>query len=94
MSLEPQYKIRLEHLSFFYGDYKALDDVSLEVREHEIFGLMGPSKSGKSTLLKVLNRMSDLVPEAGWRARCGWTGRISWTRLATWCPCAAGWGWS
>jgi phosphate transport system ATP-binding protein len=57
-------KINLNRLSFFYGDYKALDEVSFEVREHEIFGLMGPAKSGKSTLLKVLNRLSDLIPNA------------------------------
>ena len=57
-------KIRLEHLSFFYGDFQALDDISFEVRAQEIFGLMGPAQSGKSTLLKVLNRMSDLAPNA------------------------------
>jgi len=57
-------KFSLKHLSFFYGDSKALDDVSFEVRANEIFGLMGPAKSGKSTLLKVLNRLSDLVPNA------------------------------
>ena len=57
-------KISLEHLSFFYGDYLALDEVSFEVLSNEIFGLMGPAKSGKSTLLKVLNRMSDLIPNA------------------------------
>jgi phosphate transport system ATP-binding protein len=60
----PQNKIRLENLSFFYEDFQALDDISLEVRPREIFGLMGPAKSGKSTLLRVLNRMSDLVPGA------------------------------
>jgi phosphate transport system ATP-binding protein len=57
-------KIRLEQLSFFYGDHQVLDEVSFEVRAHEIFGLMGPAQSGKSTLLKVLNRLSDLIPNA------------------------------
>jgi phosphate transport system ATP-binding protein len=57
-------KIRLDHLSFFYGDFQALDDISFDILANEIFGLMGPSKSGKSTLLKVLNRMSDLIPIA------------------------------
>jgi phosphate transport system ATP-binding protein len=57
-------KIRLDHLSFFYGDFQALDDISFDVLANEIFGLMGPSKSGKSTLLRVLNRMSDLIPIA------------------------------
>jgi phosphate transport system ATP-binding protein len=54
-------KIRLENLSFFYSDFQALDEVSLAIRPNEIFGLMGPAKSGKSTLLRVLNRMCDLI---------------------------------
>jgi phosphate transport system ATP-binding protein len=58
----PRAKIRVEHLSFFYGGFHALDDVSLAIPPREIFGLMGPAKSGKSTLLRVLNRMSDLIP--------------------------------
>ncbi|MEW6388417.1 MAG: phosphate ABC transporter ATP-binding protein [Thermodesulfobacteriota bacterium] len=57
-------KISLEQLSFFYQDFQALDQVSLEIRPREIFGLMGPAKSGKSTLLRVLNRMCDLIPGA------------------------------
>ncbi len=61
MNTEPN-KIRLEHLSFFYKDFQALNDINLEIRPQEIFGLMGPSKSGKSTLLTVLNRMCDLIP--------------------------------
>ncbi len=70
MNQEPQFKIRLEQLSFFYGDFKALDNISLEVRPREVFGLMGPAKSGKSTLLRVLNRMCDLI--SGTRV----TGRV------------------
>jgi phosphate transport system ATP-binding protein len=61
MNQEPQYKIRVQDLSFFYGDFKALDDINLDIRPREVFGLMGPAKSGKSTLLRVLNRMSDLI---------------------------------
>lgn len=69
MNSEPQIKIRLEELSFFYGDFQALNHLSLEVRDREIFGLMGPAKSGKSTLLSVLNRMCDLVPGARVKGR-------------------------
>jgi phosphate transport system ATP-binding protein len=54
-------KIRLEDLSFFFGDFQALDQVTLAIQPNEIFGLMGPAKSGKSTLLRVLNRMCDLI---------------------------------
>jgi phosphate transport system ATP-binding protein len=55
-------KIRLEDLSFFYGEFQAFRPLTLFIRAHEIFGLMGPAKSGKSTLLTVLNRMCDLIP--------------------------------
>ncbi len=64
MNQEPQYKIRLEDLSFFYGDFQALNGVTLDIRPRQVFGLMGPAKSGKSTLLRVLNRMSDLITGA------------------------------
>jgi phosphate transport system ATP-binding protein len=63
MSQEPQLKIRIEDLSCFYGDFQALDRVSLDIQANEIFGLMGPSKSGKSTLLRILNRMCDLIAD-------------------------------
>jgi phosphate transport system ATP-binding protein len=63
-SQAPRNKITLERLSFFYGDLQALEDVSFEIGVNEIFGLMGPAKSGKTTLLRVLNRMSDLIPGA------------------------------
>ncbi len=61
MDQETPYKIRVENLSFYYGKDQSLDNLSLEIRPHEIFGLMGPSKSGKSTFLRVLNRMCDLI---------------------------------
>ncbi len=64
MAQEQNTKISLQELSFFYGNHQALDSVSFDVQDHEIFGLMGPAQSGKSTLLKVLNRLSDLVPDA------------------------------
>ncbi len=54
-------KIRVEHLSFYYGAAQVIDNLSLAVRAREIFGLMGPAKSGKSTFLRVLNRMCDLI---------------------------------
>jgi len=55
-------KLRLEELSCWYGAQQALKGISLEVFPQEIFGLMGPSKSGKSTLMRLLNRLSDLIP--------------------------------
>jgi tungstate transport system ATP-binding protein len=53
----------LEHVSKSYGRVKALDDVTLKVREGEVFALIGPNGSGKTTLLRVLACLEK--PDAG-----------------------------
>jgi phosphate transport system ATP-binding protein len=55
-------KISARKLSFYYGSFRALIDVSLDIRERQITALIGPSGCGKSTFLRVLNRMNDLIP--------------------------------
>ena len=57
-------KISVQELSFFYGRFRALKSVSLDIPTGRITALIGPSGCGKSTLLRVLNRMYDLVPDA------------------------------
>ncbi|AEB10446.1 phosphate ABC transporter ATP-binding protein PstB [Desulfobacca acetoxidans] len=57
-------KIQVRDLNFYYGQRQAIEDLRLDIRQGEILGLMGPSKSGKTTFLRVLNRMSDLVSGA------------------------------
>ena len=54
-------KMEVRNLNLWYGDFKALKNVSLPICEHEITALIGPSGCGKSTLLRTLNRMNDLV---------------------------------
>ena len=54
--------ISAKNLNLWYGDFKALKGISLDVGEREITALSGPSGCGKSTFLKTLNRMNDLVP--------------------------------
>ena len=54
--------ITAKNLNLWYGDFKALKDISLDMGEREITALIGPSGCGKSTFLKTLNRMNDLVP--------------------------------
>jgi phosphate transport system ATP-binding protein len=63
-SVTPEAPVKLEvrGLSIRYGDLVALKDTSLEVREHEIFGIIGPANSGKTSFLKSLNRMNDFNP--------------------------------
>lgn len=52
------------NLNVFYGDFQAVKDVSLSVREHEITAFIGPSGCGKTTVLRCFNRMNDLIPIA------------------------------
>jgi phosphate transport system ATP-binding protein len=54
-------KIEVRELSIRYGHASALDKVSLQVREHEIFGIIGPANAGKTSFLKALNRMDMLT---------------------------------
>ncbi len=53
--------INIKDLSFYYGDFKALKGIDLDVQEKEVLAFIGPSGCGKSTLLRILNRMSDLT---------------------------------
>src|ERR1700730_15356474 len=55
-------KVKIEDAGFFYGKFRALRGVNLEVPEQRVTALIGPSGCGKSTLLRMLNRMYDLVP--------------------------------
>lgn len=55
-------KIGVEQLSFYYGDKRALKDISMTIRDREITALIGPSGCGKSTFLRCLDRMNDTIP--------------------------------
>ena len=55
-------KLSVKKLSISYGTAPALTDVSLEVRENEIFSIIGPANSGKTSFLKALNRMDMFNP--------------------------------
>ena len=51
----------VKDLDLYYGDFQALHNINLDIKEREILSFIGPSGCGKSTLLKCLNRMNDLV---------------------------------
>lgn len=55
-------KIVVENLDLYYGDHKALSDISLSMPEKSVTALIGPSGCGKSTFVRSLNRMHDLLP--------------------------------
>jgi len=57
-------KISVRNLNFYYRDKCVIRDLSLEIRANEILGLLGPANSGITTLLRSLNRLSDLNPES------------------------------
>ncbi len=50
-------KLDVRDLSIYYGDSPAIENVTLDVREHEIFGIIGPANAGKTSFLKAINRM-------------------------------------
>ncbi len=54
-------KFDVQHMNLHYGDFHALKDINMQIRENEITALIGPSGCGKSTFLKSLNRMQDFV---------------------------------
>jgi phosphate transport system ATP-binding protein len=61
-SVEAQYAFEVDSLSLWYGSFRAIRDVSLQIERHHITSLIGPSGCGKSTFLRCLNRMNDLIP--------------------------------
>ncbi len=54
-------KIEVKNLNFYYGNFKALEDITLDFYANEVLSLIGPSGCGKSTFLRCLNRMNDLI---------------------------------
>lgn len=63
-------KFSISNMELYYGNFKALKNINLNIKEKEITAFIGPSGCGKSTLLKSLNRMNDLVEG------CKITGKI------------------
>jgi phosphate transport system ATP-binding protein len=64
-----QVKIQADHLDFYYGETRALHDISLGIRPNVVTAFIGPSGCGKSTFLRTLNRMNDII--AGTRVAGG-----------------------
>lgn len=57
-------KMEVKNLNVHYGNFHALDDISLDIRANKITAIIGPSGCGKSTMLRSFNRMNDLVASA------------------------------
>lgn len=55
-------KLKVRDLSIYYGDTPALENVNFDVYENEIFGIIGPANSGKTSFLRTINRMDLTMP--------------------------------
>jgi len=56
-------KIEVKNVDFYYGNFQALKNISLEIEENKVVAFIGPSGCGKSTFIRIFNRMNDLIPE-------------------------------
>src|SRR5579864_2336950 len=59
---QPPVKIAARNLNFYYGNFHAIKDVSLDVTQNRVTAFIGPSGCGKSTVLRIFNRIYDLYP--------------------------------
>jgi phosphate transport system ATP-binding protein len=55
-------KLKINDLSFYYGKFKALHNITMQIPDKHVTAFIGPSGCGKSTLLRIFNRMYDLYP--------------------------------
>ncbi len=54
-------RLKVEDFDFFYGDFKALSNINMNIEKNKTTALIGPSGCGKSTFLRSINRMNDLI---------------------------------
>ena len=55
-------KVEADHLNFYYGEKRALEDITVRITANVVTAFIGPSGCGKSTFLRTLNRMNDIIP--------------------------------
>lgn len=67
--------VEVEGLTVRYGPRTVLRDLSLEIRRGEVLGVIGPAGSGKTSLLRVLNRMDEFVPGMSWTGSVRFDGK-------------------
>ena len=56
--------LEIKNVDFFYDDFQALEDITMDVEKNKVTALIGPSGCGKSTFLRTINRMNDLIEGA------------------------------
>tara|TARA_B100000686_G_scaffold64965_1_gene69824 strand:- start:68 stop:907 length:840 start_codon:yes stop_codon:yes gene_type:complete len=60
-STSTKVKLVIQNISVYYGDKKAVDNISMNINQNEVTSLIGPSGCGKSTFIRCLNRMNDVI---------------------------------
>ncbi|MBP7780886.1 MAG: phosphate ABC transporter ATP-binding protein [Paludibacteraceae bacterium] len=63
-------KIEAKNVNFFYSDFHALKNISMQMEEHTVTAFIGPSGCGKSTFLRLFNRMNDLIDGTRLEGEC------------------------
>ena len=74
-SMAATVKVAVNDLTISYGGQPVLSDVNLQVYAHEIFGIIGPANSGKTSFLKALNRMDLFTPKMKFDGEISFNGR-------------------
>ncbi len=64
LSSNSKFAIESRNINIYYGNFRAVKDISLQIKQNKITAIIGPSGCGKSTLLRSFNRMNELVPSS------------------------------
>ncbi|MDR2679948.1 MAG: phosphate ABC transporter ATP-binding protein PstB [Tannerella sp.] len=67
--------IQAKNINFYYGDFHALKDISMEIEANTVTAFIGPSGCGKSTFLRLFNRMNELIENTRLTGECLIEGR-------------------
>lgn len=67
--------IQAKNIDFYYGDFHALKNISMDIDPNTVTAFIGPSGCGKSTFLRLFNRMNDLIPGTKLKGECLVGGR-------------------
>lgn len=68
-------RILVKDFNFYYGDFKALKNINMEIKKNKVTALIGPSGCGKSTFLRSINRMNDLIPNVKYEGNIIFDGK-------------------
>ena len=73
--MNEDYAIEIKNLNVYYGDFRAVKNVNLNIQRNKITAIIGSSGCGKSTMLRSINRMNELVPSARMEGEILYRGR-------------------